>query len=143
MVLSGFENFTADHLAALSEADRLAQINELSSRLVMPYIYMAVALTFLIGLVKFSSLPELEFEAAEDHQDKGSITHFPQVVLGAVALFAYVGVEVIAGDTIGLYGESLGVNNFASLTSYTMVFMVFGYIIGVTCIPKYISQEKA
>ncbi|MGS0727243.1 MFS transporter, partial [Shewanella sp. 0m-11] len=71
LVLSGFENFTADHLAALSEADRLAQINELSSRLVMPYIYMAIALTFLIGLVKFSSLPELEFEVADDHQEKG------------------------------------------------------------------------
>ena len=41
---------------------------------------------------------------------------FPQVVLGAIALFAYVGVEVIAGDTIGLYGSGLGVANFASLT---------------------------
>ncbi|MDR8524705.1 sugar MFS transporter [Shewanella fidelis] len=143
LVLSGFENFTAEHLAALSETERQAQISELSSRLVMPYIYMAIALTFLIGLVKFSSLPELEFEGEDEHQEKGSITHFPQVVLGAIALFAYVGVEVIAGDTIGLYGETLGVNNFASLTSYTMVFMVVGYIIGVTCIPKFISQEKA
>ena len=145
LVLSGLDNFSSEHLAALSEVERSAQISELSSRLVMPYIYMAVALLFLVGLVKFSSLPELEFASEEgaDHNEKGGITQFPQVVLGAMALFCYVGVEVVAGDTIGLYGESLGVANFASLTSYTMVFMVIGYIIGVTCIPKYLSQEKA
>ncbi|WP_373278923.1 sugar MFS transporter [Shewanella marina] len=143
VVLSGLENFTADHLAAMNEVERQAQITELSSRLVMPYIYMAVALCFLIGLVKFSSLPELDFEGEDQHQDKTGILHFPQVVLGAVTLFVYVGVEVIAGDTIGLYGESLGVSNFAALTSYTMVFMVFGYLIGVTCIPRFMSQQTA
>lgn len=144
LVLSGLENFTSDHLAALSEAERQAQISELSSRLVMPYVYMAGALLFLVGLVKFSSLPELDFEEEETtHAQKGSIMQFPQVVLGAIALFAYVGVEVIAGDTIGLFGENLGVANFASLTSYTMVFMVFGYLIGVTCIPRFMSQQTA
>ncbi|GAA4872837.1 sugar MFS transporter [Ferrimonas pelagia] len=143
MVLSGFEGFSAEQLAALPEVERQAQISELSSRLVAPYLYMAGALVFLIGLVKFSSLPELEFEQSDAHQEKGSITQFPQVVLGAVALFAYVGIEVIAGDTIGLYGAGLGVQNFASLTSYTMVCMVIGYLIGVTCIPRYLSQETA
>ncbi|WP_408733369.1 sugar MFS transporter [Shewanella sp. FJAT-52076] len=144
LVLSGLENFDEAHLSALSEAERTIQITELSSRLVMPYIYMAVALLALIALVKFSGLPEIEFEETESAEgEKGSITQFPQVILGAIALFAYVGIEVIAGDTIGLYGQSLGVANFASLTSYTMVFMVIGYAIGVLCIPRFISQEKA
>ncbi len=144
LVLSGLDNFSSEHLAALNEVERAAQISELSARLVMPYIYMAVALVFLIGLVKFSSLPELEFdEPGAEHKNATGIMQFPQVVLGAVALFCYVGIEVIAGDTIGLYGAGLGVQNFASLTSYTMVFMVIGYLIGVTCIPKIISQEAA
>ncbi|MGI2257724.1 sugar MFS transporter [Shewanella sp. GXUN23E] len=144
LVLSGLENFNSEHLAALSAAERQAQVAELSSRLIMPYIYMAGALLFLVALVKFSSLPELEFEEEEAvHGDKAGILQFPQVVLGAIALFAYVGVEVIAGDTIGLFGENLGVINFASLTSYTMVFMVFGYLIGVTCIPRFLSQQTA
>lgn len=144
LVLSGLENFDEAHLSALSETDRAVQIAELSGRLVMPYIYMAVALLALIALVKFSGLPELDFEEEESAEgEKGSITQFPQVILGAIALFAYVGIEVIAGDTIGLYGQSLGVANFASLTSYTMVFMVIGYAIGVICIPRFISQEKA
>ena len=118
------------------------QIDELASRLIMPYIVMAVVLTLLIGLVKFSNIPELAFEK-EDEFDKGSIFAFPRVILGAIALFFYVGIEVIAGDTIGLYAQGLEVANATALTSYTMVFMVFGYLVGVIGIPKYLSQEKA
>jgi fucose permease len=54
-----------------------------------------------------------------------------------------VGVEVIAGDTIGLFGSSLGVKNATTLTSYTMGFMVLGYIIGMFLIPRVISQVQA
>ena len=117
-------------------------IEELANRLIMPYIVMAVVLTGLIGLVKFSSIPELEFEK-EDEYDNGSILQFPRVIMGAVALFFYVGIEVIAGDTIGLYAQGLEVANATALTSYTMVFMVFGYLVGVFFIPKFLSQEKA
>ncbi|MFT4928170.1 MAG: FHS family L-fucose permease-like MFS transporter [Phenylobacterium sp.] len=143
VILSGMGEFSEEYLATLDVTTREATIADVSSRLVMPYIYMAVALLALVGLVKFSSLPELNFDGEGEGDQDGSVAQFPQVVLGAVALFSYVGVEVIAGDTIGLYGSGLGVENFASLTSYTMVFMVIGYLIGVTCIPRYLSQEKA
>jgi MFS transporter, FHS family, L-fucose permease len=132
----------ADIPSLSSESLSLVDTKELASRLIIPYIIMAVVLSGLIALVKFSSIPELEFEK-EDFYDKDTIFHFPRVVLGAVALFFYVGIEVIAGDTIGLYAQSLGVENATALTSYTMVFMVFGYLVGVAFIPKYLSQEKA
>ena len=119
-----------------------SEIDELASRLITPYIVMAIVLTGLIGLVKFSSIPELEFEK-EDAYDHESILHFPRVIMGAVALFFYVGIEVIAGDTIGLYAQGLEVANATALTSYTMVFMVFGYLVGIFFIPKFLSQEKA
>ena len=64
-------------------------------------------------------------------------------MLGACALFCYVGVEVIAGDTIGLYGHELKVAHFGVLTSYTMVCMVIGYLIGALAIPRYLSQGRA
>lgn len=114
----------------------------LASKLIIPYIIMAVVLSGLIALVKFSSLPELEFPKETQEEEK-SIFEFPRVVLGAVALFFYVGIEVIAGDTIGLYGQHLGVENYTALTSFTMIFMVLGYLVGVVFIPKYLSQEKA
>ncbi|MEK6659506.1 MAG: sugar MFS transporter [Campylobacterota bacterium] len=114
----------------------------LALKLITPYIIMAVVLSGLIALVKFSSLPELEFPKETQEKEK-SIFEFPRVVLGAIALFFYVGIEVIAGDTIGLYGQHLGMENYTALTSFTMIFMVLGYLIGVVFIPKYLSQEKA
>ncbi len=136
--------FTGFILSGVGSLEDIApsDIDGLAERLITPYIVMAIVLTFLIALVKFSSIPELEFEK-EDKYDHGSILQFPRVVLGAVALFFYVGIEVIAGDTIGLYAQGLGVENATALTSYTMVFMVFGYLVGVAFIPKFLSQEKA
>ncbi|WP_390595042.1 sugar MFS transporter [Simiduia litorea] len=143
-VLTGMDQFDDAVLAALAESERASRLAELSSRLVLPYIYMAIALLGLAAFVKFSPLAELRLEEeAEQVEDKLGILAFPQVILGALALFMYVGVEVIAGDTIGLYGRSLGVAHFGSLTSYTMSFMVLGYILGVVAIPKFLSQERA
>ncbi|WP_324171515.1 glucose/galactose MFS transporter [Sulfurimonas sp.] len=132
LILSDIGSLTADTI----------DTKELASRLIVPYIIMAIVLSGLIALVKFSSIPELEFEKT-DENTKGNIFAFPRVILGAVALFFYVGIEVIAGDTIGLYAQSLDVVNATALTSYTMVFMVFGYLVGVFFIPKKLSQEKA
>jgi glucose/galactose transporter len=132
----------ADIPSLSSQSIASIDTKELASRLIIPYIIMAAVLSGLIALVKFSSIPELEFEK-EDAYDKDTIFHFPRVVLGALALFFYVGIEVIAGDTIGLYAQSLNVENATALTSYTMVFMVFGYLVGVAFIPKFLSQEKA
>ncbi len=136
--------FTALILSDIGSIDDLSNEakEDLASRLIVPYIVMAAVLSGLIALVKFSSLPEIEFEK-DEHQGKKSILDFPRVVMGAIALFFYVGIEVIAGDTIGLYGQYLGLQNSTALTSYTMMFMVLGYILGVSLIPKYLSQEKA
>ena len=136
LIFSDLGTFTN---TTLSSSD----IDLLAGKLVMPYLIMSIILTGLIFLVLFSSLPEIEFEETEENSDKTSIFHYPQLILGAIALFFYVGVEVVAGDTIGLFGQNLGVPNYTALTSYTMVFMVLGYIIGVVGIPKYLSQEKA
>ena len=145
LILSGIDKYSGTALAALDQAAREVLRAELSSRLVTPYAIMAGGLLIFMALIHFSSLPELK---EEEHENTSSITrfgvlHYPQLVLGAIALFAYVGVEVIAGDTIGLYGHHLGVKNFAVLTSYTMGFMVLGYLLGATTIPKLLSQKNA
>ncbi len=144
LVFSGLADFNSQAIASLDESTRSARLDEVANRLVMPYIYMAGLLFLLVGLVKYSRLPEIEEEEVmETAGQYTGVWQFPQVVLGALALFAYIGVEVIAGDTIGLYGEELGLSNFSSLTSYTMVFMVFGYVLGIVCIPRWISQQQA
>ncbi|WP_341939489.1 sugar MFS transporter [Marinimicrobium sp. C2-29] len=144
-VLTGMDQFDEKVLMSLSSGEREARLAELSNRLVVPYLYMAGALLALMLFVHFSSLPELDVDAEDDEAaaDKWGILRHPQAILGSIALFMYVGVEVIAGDTIGLYGRRMDVPNFGSLTAYTMTFMVVGYLIGVVCIPRYLSQAKA
>ena len=119
------------------------EIEQMANNLVMPYIYMGLVIGVVALLVRFSSLPELVSE--EDKEEKlplrGAL-QFPNLVLGVIALFLYVGVEVIAGDTIGAYGRSIGFSNFSILTSITMACMVFGYILGILLIPRVISQQN-
>lgn len=150
LILSGMERFSEPALAALDPAGREALRNELSQRLVLPYTVMAAGLLAFMALIHFSSLrePDLEEEDAPSDGPSHKVTRWgvfrhPQVVLGAIALFGYVGVEVIAGDTIGLYGRELGVAHYGVLTSYTMGFMVLGYLLGVALIPKWMSQRTA
>jgi glucose/galactose transporter len=114
----------------------------LTSSLIIPYIVMAAILAVLALLVRFSPLEEIVFDA-EDTMDKGNVFAFAHAILGVVALFFYVGIEVIAADTIGLYAQTLGVSHATSMTSFTMAFMVVGYIFGIVLIPRYVSQQNA
>jgi len=136
--------FTSLILSGLGNIEDMSahELEFLTSRLIVPYLVMAGILIGLLFLVLFSSLPELEFKS-DKMAESQNIFAYPRVVLGALALFFYVGIEVIAGDTIGLYAQSIGITNATSLTSYTMTFMVVGYIVGVLFIPRYLSQEKA
>ncbi|ACE82812.1 sugar MFS transporter [Cellvibrio japonicus] len=148
LILTGMDQFSDEVLSALEPAARNERLAELSARLVYPYVLMAIVLIGLMVFVYCSPLsePVLDDEPGEGQDadlDKFGVLRFPQLILGALALFTYVGVEVIAGDTIGLYGQSLGLAHFGSLTSYTMAFMVLGYILGVLAIPKYLSQSNA
>jgi MFS transporter, FHS family, L-fucose permease len=145
LMLAGIEQFSEPRLAAMAPAARDAARHVLAQRLVFPYVCMALALFAIAAFVHFSSLRDItpEAEAGNSTVKRGGVLQFPQLVLGALALFAYVGVEVIAGDTIGLYGHELGVPNFGVLTSYTMVCMVIGYLIGVVAIPRWLSQQRA
>jgi len=146
LILSGMERFSESALATLDAAGREALRNELSQRLAFPYAVMAAGLVAFMALIHFSSLREPELEAADapsGETRRWGVFQHPQVVLGAIALFGYVGVEVIAGDTIGLYGRQLGVAHYGVLTSYTMGFMVLGYLLGVVLIPRWVSQRAA
>lgn len=145
LVLSGVDQYASASLATLDAAALESLRQELSARLPKPYLVMAGALLLFTAIIHFSSLQEPELDAGQEEPARlrRGVFAFPQVVLGALALFFYVGVEVIAGDTIGLYGQHLGVQHFAVLTSYTMGFMVLGYLLGVLLIPRYLSQRSA
>ena len=145
LMLADIDSFSHTALEALDPAARAAARAGLSERLVLPYICMAVVLFAIMVFIHYSNLRDIppETDSADADVARTGVLQFPQLVFGALALFAYVGVEVIAGDTIGLYGHELDVANFGVLTSYTMMCMVLGYLIGVVAIPRYLSQQRA
>jgi len=144
-VLTGMDQYSKESLNALDEVNKQVKLHALSLRLVHPYIVLATILFIFMVLIKKSKLPELTFDdkAEEKNLKFIDIFKFPQTILGVLALFMGIGAEVIAGDTIGLYGRQLGVTNFGVLTSYTMGFMVVGYVAGILLIPRYLKQETA
>lgn len=132
----------------LKNADTVA-LDVLARRTILPYSIILVSLVLLAILVFYSGLPELDADAedaavAEANMQKTSILQFPHLLLGVVTLFLYVGVEVIAGDTIISYGASQGIalSTAKFFTSFTLTSMLVGYMIGIVCIPKYISQQR-
>lgn len=146
VLLSDADALQAD-LHALQGPLLAARLDELAQRVVLPYAVMAAALAGLGLLVRFSGLPELdpEVDAPGVATDGRGIFSFPNLVWGVLALFLYVGVEVMAGDTIVVYGTAIGLplGEAKHLTSFTMGGMVLGYILGIAAIPRYISQSKA
>ncbi|BBO30139.1 glucose/galactose MFS transporter (plasmid) [Alteromonas sp. I4] len=142
LVLAEFADVSKSSVDALSLTERAETVSQMADRIIMPYVGMAIAIWALAFCLAKVSLPAID--APEDTDSSAtSVLQFPQLVLGVVALFFYVGVEVIAGDTIGLYGSSLGLSGASSLTSYTMAAMVVGYVVGLFLIPKYFSQVQA
>ena len=127
-------------------------LNELAGRIIYPYIVMAVVLFILALMIRKSPLPDIDASEvnadstdAKNTSNKTSIWQFPHLLLGVLCIFVYVGVEVMAGDAIGIYGKSFGIplDQYKYFTSFTLASMLVGYLIGVFTIPKYISQEKA
>ncbi len=146
-VLSDMSQFSELAMQQLGEVEKQVALEALSSRLTQPYLILGSMLIALAMLIRLTPLPEITFlnNSTNDNDilSTRALLRKPHLLLGVISLFCYVGVEVIAGDTIGLFGRELGVSNFTQLTSYTMAFMVLGYILGIVAIPRWISQEHA
>ncbi len=148
-ILSDGDAFVAN-LATLDDTAKIAALDGLAHRVIAPYLVMSIVLVFLGLGIRLSPLPEIELEPEDAEENlkasaKTSIFAFPHLILGAVALFFYVGAEVIAGDTIIRYGISIGIDiaSAKAFTSYTLVAMVAGYLLGILLIPKVVSQRIA
>ncbi len=136
-------------LLGLSAADKTTELNTLATRVINPYITIAIVLSVLAVVIYFINLPEIreEEEKVDAVHPKAhtSIFQFPHLILGALAIFFYVGVEVISYDTFAGFGESLGypLEKASKFASYTGYGLLLGYVLGIICIPKFISQQKA
>ncbi len=127
-----------------------AELDALASRVIVPYLIMALVLVGLSLMILKANLPEVnQEELASDSDDskkeKASLFDYPHLILGVICIFAYVGVEVIAIDTIGLYGQFMGfdLNTASQFGIFSLTALTVGYLLGIVVIPKYLKQRNA
>ena len=141
-----------EKLKSMDVAAKAAELDQLAARVINPYIIITIVLVVLAIAVYFSSLPDIKDDGDADENTasvanggKKNIFQFPHLFLGALAMFLYVGVEVMSGDTIISYGHALGIEMAKAkfFTSATLVCMLIGYILGIFAIPKLLSQQTS
>lgn len=146
LVLKGASSLQISIDHAVSQEQKKLLLQQLAGRVRGPYLLLTLILSLLALLVKKSSLPEVQADKElPRHQARSSVLQYPYLLLGVLCLFLYVGVEVMAGDAIGIYGMSLGItiDKARYFTTFTLVAMLVGYLIGVITIPRYISQATS
>lgn len=139
-----------EKILTMDALQKAAELDALASRVIAPYVIMMGILILLAVLIYFSGLPDVDTEQEDEtvvaaNTNKTSVMHFPHLMLGVLALFLYVGAEVIAGDSIIAYGNSQGIafSTAKFFTTSILIAMLIGYIFGIIAIPKYIKQEAA
>lgn len=135
---------------AATPDEKITLLNELASRVELPYLVLAIILIIIAFVIYKSSLPDIKEQAGDESgettlsKNKTSIFQFPHVWLGALAIFMYVGAEVMAGDLITVYGKNLGFSDDTSkfFSVFGLIGLLVGYVVSIAIIPKYVKQEQ-
>ena len=131
---------------------RLSNVSpdDMADRVIVPYVVIAFVLVLLALWIEHAHLPAIstdnpETAAGEIRQDRASIWRYPYLWLGVICLFLYVGVEVIAIDTLPLYGEAQGIptERAVHIGIFSLIALTAGYLVGIVTVPRMISQRQA
>lgn len=125
-------------------------VNVQLSDAIVPF-YVITGILVLLGVLSyFAPLPEVKATGEDENEQtseyansKTSILQFPHLLLGALAIFFYVGVENIALVSINDYAIEIGLPSPEKFAVYVSVGYIIGYILGIILIPKIVSQTNA
>lgn len=129
-------------------AERRIMVEALAAKVILPYIVITAVLVIL-AVVIYRIMPEVRAE--KDTVQKASpydtvpLLRIRHLVFGALAIFFYVGAEVLCYDTFSTFGQAAGYSleeakTFATYTGYALI---AGYFAGIALMPKFISQRQA
>ncbi|PIE50306.1 MAG: glucose/galactose MFS transporter [Flavobacteriales bacterium] len=135
-------------LLTMSELQKNETLQALANRVILPYQIISASFALVGIILMFIKLPKIEeSEDTNDVHDGAdrSIFSYKHLWFGVLALFLYVGVEVISYDGFSAFGESLGfgIQKASGFAKYTGYALLAGYIFCIVAIPKYIEQTKA
>ncbi len=136
-------------IATATATEKAQILDTLAQKVVVPYGIIAGVLAAIAILFLLFRLPAIEeeetVETASFSTEKRSLLSYPNLTLGAVAIFVYVGAEVISYDTFTAFGESLGypLEVAKKFPSYTGYCLLAGYLLGIALIPQKLSQQRA
>lgn len=123
---------------------------------IFPFYIITGILLIIAVFSYFSPLPELKAIGEDEDEitpedtmvsayanSKTSILQFPHLLLGVLAIFFDVGVEIIALGSINDFATVLNLPNPEHYVWFVTIGMVLGYLLGVKYIPNAISQSTA
>lgn len=119
----------------------------------IPFYGITALLTIMGILSYFSPLPEIAADGEDEGDEYGGTVHesthktsifqYPHLILGVIAIFFDIGVEIIALGTITDYAAVLRLPSPEHYVWYSSIGMVLGYLIGYNFIPKSVTQSQA
>lgn len=65
-----------------------------------PFIYISLFFLTMAGIFSFIKLPNILGDSDKSNEGYGSFTKYPQLVLGMIGIFVYVGAEVAIGTNL-------------------------------------------
>lgn len=117
------------------------------SKVINPYIVLALFFVLVAILIYFSNIPNLKDEEENkitEGTERKSILSFPYLMLGVIALFLDGSISVAVNNSI-LYGDALGLPFTVSrhFSTYALTFTLLGFFGNTLLIPKYMTQQRA
>lgn len=94
-VLISYAIFGTVNNSSVEAAEKAASISSVK----IPYLMLAVSFVLVALVLKFSKLPEIKND--EKIENGLGALKYPQLILGMIAIFVYVGVEVSIGSNLG------------------------------------------
>ena len=147
VLFGGTEKLNQTILTTTDPVVKDTLLQQLSNQIILPYIIITFMLIALFIFVKAAHLPEIQEdnETVEDGDTTKTIWDYPYLWFGILAIFFYVGAEVLAIDYLPNYGKYCGLAEpvARNLGAFSLVALVVGYLLGIVLIPKVVSQRLA
>lgn len=124
----------------LGQMDVVTQTQILAPYVHLPYLFLGTLMALFAVFLNYSDIPPINTKGIEPLNKITSlrrrhVMHFPQLRLGAFAIFAYVGAEVALATYLGDFGEDLNAELYWGMA-------MIGRFIGAFLLTK-VSPHKA